>query len=302
MSGIATRLVIAAALVSGAASAQTPDDPVKVGVPRGSLVAAGGGAPADVLARFIALAGGPDALIVSIPPSPTCVLAGGAQVAGDGCSTAGMVAGRPGAPRPVAQTLAEGTAAQFRAAGARNVTVIETYNRAMADSESFVAPITRASGFWAPGGVPQKLMDVYGGTRTERELRNLLARGGVVGGTSAGAVILGSHFGFPAAVDDDSRLTPGFGFLRNVRLMPHASSQGALPMLAILAASHPERVLLAMDERAAWEIHGDTAEVIGTGSAFVPGEDPATPDRRYLTLRAADRYNMATRVVTRATR
>jgi cyanophycinase-like exopeptidase len=299
---IAIRLVITAALVTCATSAQTPDDSVKVGLLRGSLVAAGGGAPEDVIARFIALAGGPDAPIVSIPPSPACVLPGGGQAVGDGCSAGGLGARRPCAPPPVAQTLAEGTASQFRAAGARNVTVIETYDRAVADSESFVAKIARASGFWAPGGVPQKLMEVYGGTRTERELRNLLARGGVVGGTSAGAVILGSHFGFPAAVDDESRLTPGFGFLRNVRFLPHATSQGALPMLAILAARHPDRVLLAMDERAAWEIHGDTAEVIGTGSAFVPGEGPASPDRRYLTLRAGDRYNMATRVVTRATR
>jgi hypothetical protein len=67
-------------------------------------------------------------------------------------------------------------------------------------------------------------------------------------------------------------------------------------------AAHPEWVVVAADERTAWEVHGDTAEVIGSGSAFVLGDDPNADERHYLTLRADDRYDLATRVVSRAPR
>jgi cyanophycinase len=288
-------------VVSGPAQAQTPATSPRVGLSNGSFIAVGGGTPADVVARFIALAGGPDAPIVAIPPSPICMLEpGGEPKYGDACAAMGVVARRPGiaeARRP--QTLAEGTEAFFRSAGARNVTVLETYDRAVADSDTFVAPLRRASGVWTMGGTPQKLVEVFGGTKMEAELRNLLARGGVFGGTSAGAAIIGSHYTLDFVGAAGYPLSPGFGFLRNVMVVVHARE---LSNLAREAAKYPERVVLAVDERTAWEIHGDLAEVVGQGNAFVIGEDPAAPGKGYLTLRAGDRYDMATRQVSRAAR
>jgi len=174
--------------LSGVA-AQTPSTSPKVGLSRGTLIAVGGGMPADVMARFIALAGGPDAPIVAIPPSGTCILADGSQQVSDGCTAAGLVAGRPNTNNRPRQSAVKETEALMRSFGARNVTVIETYDRTVADTAAFVAPLARASGFWAPGGVPSTLMQAFGGTRTEQELRKLLERGGVIGGTSAGAMI-----------------------------------------------------------------------------------------------------------------
>jgi cyanophycinase-like exopeptidase len=283
--------------LSGVA-AQTPSTSPKVGLSRGTLIAVGGGMPADVMARFIALAGGPDAPIVAIPPSGTCILADGSQQVSDGCTAAGLVAGRPNTNNRPRQSAVKETEALMRSFGARNVTVIETYDRTVADSAAFVAPLARASGFWAPGGVPSTLMQAFGGTRTEQELRKLLERGGVIGGTSAGAMILGSHFSLQLApMAEDVPVSTGFGFLRDVRVQPH--SRG-VELFSREAASHPERIILAVDERTAWEVHGDTAEVIGIGSAFVRDDGPATPGRSYLTLRAGDRYDLATRKVTRA--
>jgi cyanophycinase-like exopeptidase len=285
--------------VSGFAQSQTLTTAPKVGLPKGSFVAAGGGTPADVVARFIALAGGPAAPIVAIPPSPICILEpGGAPRYGDACAALTLSGRRVAEPRRP-QTLADGTASFFRSAGATNVTVLETYERTVADSDTFVAPLRAASGVWIMGGTPQKLMEVYAATKMERELRNLLARGGVFGGTSAGAVLIGSHYTLDFAGTAGYPVFPGFGFLRNVGVFPHARE---LTHFARDAAKYPERITLAMDERTAWEVHGDIAEVIGVGSAFVLGDDPTAPARGYLTLRAGDRYDLATRQVTRATR
>ena len=76
-------------------------------------------------------------------------------------------------------------------AGATNVTILHTIDRNQVNDKAFVAPLARARGVWISGGRQWRLADVYLGTRTERAIKDVLARGGVVGGTSAGASIQG---------------------------------------------------------------------------------------------------------------
>src|SRR5262249_61960666 len=83
--------------------------------------------------------------------------------------------------------LKEGAARTFHAT---NVTVLHARNRREADSEAFVEPLRRAHGVWITGGEDRFLMSMYAGTRTVRELAALYARGGGVGGRSAGASVL----------------------------------------------------------------------------------------------------------------
>ena len=77
--------------------------------------------------------------------------------------------------------------------GVKNVTVLHTRDRAEADTEAFVAPLKTARGVWFGGGRQWRLVDAYMGTRTQREIEAVLARGGVIGGGSAGATIQGSY-------------------------------------------------------------------------------------------------------------
>ena len=75
----------------------------------------------------------------------------------------------------------------------RHVTVLHTRDRAEADTETFVAPLKTARGVWFGGGRQWRLVDAYLGTRTQRELEAVLARDGVIGGSSSGATIQGSY-------------------------------------------------------------------------------------------------------------
>ena len=81
---------------------------------------------------------------------------------------------------------------QFKEAGAKKLTVVHTNDRARADSAEFVRPIQEARGVFFTGGRQWHLADSYLNTATHRALQALLDRGGVIGGTSAGASILGS--------------------------------------------------------------------------------------------------------------
>src|SRR5260370_14172958 len=95
------------------------------GHPKGAVIAAGGGGLGpDVMKRFIDLAGGPDAPIVFIP-------------------TANGVD-----PQPANQAEAN----ILRKSGAKNVTVLHTIDRKVADSKAFVEPLRKARGIWIGGG------------------------------------------------------------------------------------------------------------------------------------------------------
>jgi cyanophycinase len=266
--------LVACALSAAPALAQSP----QVGPPRGAVVVVGGGSLGpEVYARFIELAGGPDALIVDVPT------AGGDSVyPADWRGTRGL-----------------------RAAGARNVVVLHTVNRAAADSDAFVAPLKKAGGVWFEGGRQWHLVDSYAGTKTERAFHDVLARGGVVGGSSAGASILSSYLLRGAREGNAVIMAPayetGFGFLRGVAIDQHVVARERLRDLAdSLLPRRPDLLGISEDEGTAWVVRGDTAEIVGRGQAFVyGGRDATDAGKPFLTLHPGDRYDLAARRLVR---
>jgi cyanophycinase len=273
---LAAVVVVSAALAAPPLHAQAP----RVGPPTGSVVVVGGGAQGpEIYARFIELAGGPDALIVDVPTA-----------GGDSTYPADW-RGKRG----------------LEAAGARNVVVLHTKDRAVADADSFAAIVRRAGGVWFEGGRQWHLVDSYAGTKTERAFHDVLARGGVVGGTSAGASILASYLLRGARAGNTIIMAPGyeqgFGFLRGVAIDQHVVARSRLRDLAdSLLPRRPELLGISEDEGTAWVVRGDTAEIIGRNKAFVyGGADPNDPGRPFLTLRPGDVYDLgARRLVRRA--
>ena len=253
----------------------------RVGPERGSLVVVGGGSLGpEIIERFIELAGGKDAPIVVIPTA-----------GGEADSTYGAACR---------------CADQFRKAGATRVTVLHTYDHATADREEFAKTIRDARAVWFPGGRQWRLADSYLGTRTERELHALLERGGVIGGTSAGASIQASFLvrgaveGNTIVMADDH--AHGFGFLRGVAVDQHVVARNRLNDLPEVLKAHPDLLGIGIDEGTAIVVRGDQFEVLGRSRAFVyGGADHADAGAPYVSLRAGDRYDMASRrVVKRA--
>src|SRR6478736_2899551 len=156
------RLVLALVLFAGvnlaAATEHGPD--------KGTLVIVGGNMQDPVIVKkFIELAGGPDAPIVIIPTASE-----------DDEHYDNYWSGLK----------------QWRENGATNLTVLHTRDRKVADSEAFVKPIKTARGVFFGGGRQWRLADAYSNTLTQQEIQGVLNRGGVVGGSSAGAAILSS--------------------------------------------------------------------------------------------------------------
>ncbi len=265
-------------LATLALAAATSATAAEVGPTSGSLVVAGGGVTdVSIYERFVSLAGGPEAPIVVIP------------TAGTGESYDDFW---PGLQR-------------LRDAGATHIKVLHTRDRQTADREDFVAPLQQARGVWFSGGRQWRLVDAYLGTRTLTEIRAVLERGGVVGGSSAGATIQGSYL-----VRGDSSTntimmgdhTEGFGFLANVAIDQHLLRRNRHFDLVEVIEAHPELLGIGLDENTAIVVRGDTFEVIGSGYIAIYDSTKVAGDHmKFYFLAPGDRYDLGTRQPTRLT-
>jgi cyanophycinase len=239
------------------------------------IVVGGGAMGPEVYQAFIAAAGGPDALIVDVPTA-------------DGGAT---------------YTQDYSGARSWRNAGAHNVVVLHTTDRKIADSDSFPAILAKAGGVWFDGGRQFHLVDAYAGTKTEQAFHDVLARGGVAGGSSAGATILGDFLvrGAPSndnMIMDDPRYEKGFAFLRGVAIDQHVVARSRLADLAdSIMPRHHELLGMSEDEGTAWVVRGDTAQIIGRNKAFAYGGTATDAGKPFLTLHPGDRYNLGSRSV-----
>ena len=191
--------------------------------------------------------------------------------------------------------------------GAKHVTVLHTRDRSRANSEEFVEPLRHASGVWIKGGRQWRLTDAYLGTAVEREIKALLARGGVVGGSSAGATIQGSFLvrgdaGNAKNPDGDNHIMMapghevGFALLENSAIDQHVIVRHREADLDAVVAAHPDLLGIGIDETGAILVHGNSFEVIGDKHVLV--HDNRNHDgQHYIVLSPGEKFDLKNRSV-----
>ncbi len=162
-------------------------------------------------------------------------------------------------------------------------------------------PLTKARGVWIDGGRQWRLADAYLGTRVVVELKALLARGGIIGGSSAGATIQGSTMVRGAPEGNHIMLAKGreegFGFLKNTAIDQHVIARGRLDDMLGVIVVQPHILGIGIDEGTAIVVTGDRAKVIGASKiavydiAYRAGED----GKRYFLLSPGETLDLATR-------
>lgn len=250
-----------------ATAARADDTPTKVGPPQGHLMVVGGGNMAKLWAKFIELAGGPDAQIVLFTTAQDPI------------------------PNPDPAFTA------LQKAGAKHVTILHTRDPKEADTEAFVAPLKTATGVWFEGGRQWRLADSYLNTRTLKEIFAVLARGGTVGGTSAGASIQASYLVRGAPSGNTIMMSPGhevgFALLRNTAVDQHVNTRERSKDILPVLQKHPELLGIALDEATGILVTRDQCEVL-PGSAGI-ARFFATPDSAPIELKAGEKYDLAAR-------
>ena len=278
-----SRLIAAAACVTlvgvVAFSAQRSSGPAK-----GILILDGGGTTAIVRDRFVSLAGGAKARIVVIPTGVSALRFGEKNTILD-----------PDWPRDRPEWAAyEAYLKQWL--GTENVTVIHTRERKVADSEDFTKPLRTATAVFLSAGNAGRHAQAYLDTRTQKELEALLARGGVIFGSSAGAIIQGSYTvrGRPdkpllMAAGNER----GFGFLKNVAINPHLTQAKRENELINVVDAHPETLGIGIDEDAAVVVRGNRFEVIGAGRVAIY-DNQRREGSWYYWLKPGDQFDLET--------
>lgn len=269
-----------------AVSARTAaDDPPEYGPAKGTLVVAGGGNldGTGIVERFIQLAGGPDASFVIVP-------------------TAG---GNRNADGTVREYKEADITTPWLKRGLKNVRMLHTHDPKVADTEAFAAVLRTANAVWFNGGRQWNIVDSYMNTVTYRELHNVLARGGVIGGSSAGATIQGDYLVRGAIAGPQIMMTPekeherAFNFLRRTAIDQHINTRNRWDDLIPVIQKMPELLGIGLSEGTAIVVTGDRFEVVGKWKVAVhdatrlyqPWEKP------YFVLSAGDVYNMKARKI-----
>ena len=254
------------------------------GPPKGTLIVVGGGnlRGTGIMEAFVNRAGGINARIVVVP-------------------TAGGNRTRDG---QLAIYKEDEVLATWRQQlGVKNVRMLHTADRKVADTEDFVRPLREADAVWFNGGRQWNLVDSYGGTLTQREFDAVLARGGVIGGSSAGATIQGDYLVRGAIAGPDIVMAPepehqhGFAFLRHTAIDQHINTRNRWDDLIPVIKKFPDLLGIGLSEATAIVVNGDRFEVIGKWKVAIHDSTRLYQpwEKSYFVLSVGDVYNMQTR-------
>ena len=264
----------------------------------GYLIAAGGSlTDTAVFDKFMDLAGGPDAPVVIISTAWT-----DEDLANE--------------------ELLVNQKKRFKAYGFTNFSFLHTRDRDLANTEAFIQPLLAARGVWFLGGRQWRLVDAYEGTLVIDQLTKLLERGGVVGGSSAGASILAAYL-----VRGDTQTNTvmmgdhekGFGFFANTAIDQHLLAMNRQFDIFEILDAHPGMLGLGLDENTAIVAHNNQFEVIGKSYVavydgtfyrevrdkddwnYAVGEVSILPkgSRKFYLLKAGQKYDLYHRRVVR---
>ena len=130
-------------------------------------------------------------------------------------------------------------------------------------------PLLDADAVWFDGGRQWNCVDSYMNTRTLTEFRNVLERGGVIAGSSAGATIQGDYLVRGDTSGPDVMMTTepnhqhGFAFLRKSAIDQHINARNRWDDLIPVIKKYPNLLGIGLSEDTAIVVTGDKFEVIG---------------------------------------
>jgi cyanophycinase len=219
---------------------------------KGHLVIVGGEQTKEIIEKFVELAGGENARIIVIPNAGS---------------------------NPI--YWSEVQVKEFRELGAKSDYLL--FNRETADADSNIKKIDWANAVFFLGGDQSVLSKDMIGTNLLQKVFNINNKGGVVGGTSAGAAVMSevmitgnellnkdSTSAFVSIQKGNIETAKGFGFIKNAIIDQHFLKRKRHNRLITLMCENPNLLGIAIDEATAIVVNpDDTFEVVGDNQVLV---------------------------------
>ena len=206
---------------------------------------------------------------------------------------------------------------QFKARGFNDIQFMHTRDSLIANKDEFVKPLKTATAVWLTGGRQWRMADAYLHTKVHKELKNVLNRGGIIGGHSAGASIQGSYLArggrdLEGNYKIISNPEVGFGFVTNTAFDQHHLYRNRQYDMFDLLRIRPELLGVGIDEDTGILVQGNEFEVIGDkyvaiydGTFWSPYfnaiDTLETGKNKFYVLKNGDKYNLKERRVQRNT-
>lgn len=204
------------------------------------------------------------------------LLAGGAEFGGDMAVAdrrAITLAGGPDAPIAIIPTAAapdnnharagENGRRWFAGLGVRAVSVVPLLDATSANATDVVDAVRRARLIYLLGGFPHYLERTLAGSQAWQAMVMVYRAGGVIAGSSAGAMVLCEHYYDPGR----GQVETGLGLVPAACVLPHHNTFGRR-WAADLARQLPGVTLMGIDERVgmindgpagSWQVYGPGA-------------------------------------------
>jgi cyanophycinase len=242
-------------------------------VPNGSLIIVGGGGmPRGLMRKFVQLAGGADARLVYIPCTEE-----------ENSSDTSLLEA-------------------WRELGVQTCSLLHTKDRRIADrDEAFLEPLKNATGIWFGGGRQWNLADSYYGTQAHRLMKQVLDRGGVIGGSSAGASIQANYLARATPIENFRIMAPGYergglGFISGVAIDQHFTQRSRQKDLRSLVETYPQMLGIGLDETTAIVVEKSTAQIVGAGSVTFNWKDSPEAEIQQFIGAQGQSFDLAQRV------
>jgi cyanophycinase len=219
------------------------------GTQRGYVIPIGGAEEKldnpEILAKFVELSGGKDAVITIIPTASRLDDTGSRY-----------------------QKI-------FEEIGVKKTYSLPITERSDAQNPEYVKTLEKSTGIFVTGGNQLRLSTILGGTPIAKTIRQLNAQGVNYAGTSAGAAIVSQHMitgGSTGTVptEDGVNLAPGMGLINTIVVDQHFNERNRLARLLSAVSYNPFLIGVGLDEdTAAFIDHNNIFTVVGSGAITV---------------------------------
>ncbi|HZF37483.1 MAG TPA: cyanophycinase [Blastocatellia bacterium] len=216
-------------------------------------------------------------------PAGTLFVIGGAEDRRDTKIILSRMAERIGSGKLVISTLASDYGDEvwevyrklFVSMGVKYVKHLDINHRDETSKDPRLDMLADAKAVFFTGGDQLKITTRLGGTALSELIEEIYRRGGIIGGTSAGATALGEMMlvGSPGAGINkvgDVHMAPGLGLANNMIIDQHFSERGRIRRLLGAVAQNPRMLGVGIDEDTAVVLESDgTFHTLGSGAVYI---------------------------------
>lgn len=162
----------------------------------------------------------------------------------------------------------------FKRLKVKSVKTFDIADRADTERPRSLKLIKEATGLYFTGGDQLHITSLLGGTKMQELIHDRVENDLIIGGTSAGAAMMGNSMLIHGAGEENPRLRgveigPGMDLIIGAMIDVHFSERGRHGRLISAVAHYPQDLGIGIDEDTAMIVNRGEFEVIGSGAVTV---------------------------------